>query len=490
MRMPTAAAGVAAAVVVAAAAARRRGEDGVARADGDVARRHACVHMWGQAAADWVRSPWAEHAGCERPRAVAWGAGVGVCVTAGGDLVSFRAATATVARKIGAGARTVAMDGGNNVFYTDSQARLRRWAPFEGSEDAAPSEPGGELLPGRAVDRIACGTAHCLALSSDGEVFSWSTGPGGGRMGVLGRNPSPGSALSVAREDLPALVTLPGKGRAQAIACGDLHSVVVGTMGEVWTFGSNRWMQLGLPTWEKGSSHHVEPQRVQALDKMGLKASSASCGADHTLIVTQDGNIVGWGRGKEGQLGIEGNPFTSAPRILSGTTYLPAADPVAVCAGLQCSVVGVRDKVGNVSLWSLGRCPDLSTRRGIARKERATPVDAGQGKSALGAESAGIGAQPLSSGAIESVGHAVLCCQGGDGGDRVGVKRDTIEGASAEMTIAIGGAQEKGGAGAGAGAAGWGRKPVVFAVIGQDVDLGAGCAGCRAKAFLMGQREL
>ena len=157
-------------------------------------------------------------------------------------------------------------------------------------------------------------------------------------------------------------------------------------------------------------------------------------------------------------------------------------------------MVGFRDKVGNVSLWSLGRCPDLGSRHGTeaGRKESAKPGDAGHGKSAQGADSAGFGAQSLTSGALETVGHSVLCCQTEDGGEGVGDGADTTaqsrRGEGADMTIAIGGAQEKGGAAAGAGAAGWGRKPVVFAVIGQDVDLGAGCAGCRAKAFLMEQK--
>jgi len=33
--------------------------------------------------------------------------------------------------------------------------------------------------------------------------------------------------------------------------------------------------------------------------------------SDHTLVTSTDGKIVGWGRGKEGQLGLEGNPFAS-----------------------------------------------------------------------------------------------------------------------------------------------------------------------------------
>jgi len=36
--------------------------------------------------------------------------------------------------------------------------------------------------------------------------------------------------------------------------------------------------------------------------------------SDHTLVTSTDGKVVGWGRGKEGQLGLEGNPFASQVR--------------------------------------------------------------------------------------------------------------------------------------------------------------------------------
>jgi hypothetical protein len=53
---------------------------------------------------------------------------------------------------------------------------------------------------------------------------------------------------------------------------------------------------------------------------------------DHTLVVTTDGQIVGWGRGREGQLGVEASPLTVQPMVISGKTRLPAGqsllDPI------------------------------------------------------------------------------------------------------------------------------------------------------------------
>ena len=54
------------------------------------------------------------------------------------------------------------------------------------------------------------------------------------------------------------------------------------------------------------------------------------------------------------------------------------------------------------------------------------------------------------------------------------------------VLLAIGAAHE-GRVRAGGDVGGGGRKPVVCAVMGDDVDPGAGCASCRAKALLLQQ---
>ena len=54
------------------------------------------------------------------------------------------------------------------------------------------------------------------------------------------------------------------------------------------------------------------------------------------------------------------------------------------------------------------------------------------------------------------------------------------------MLLAIGAAQE-GRPRAGGDFGGGGRKPIVCAVMSDEVDPGAGCASCRATAFLLRQ---
>ena len=216
------AAGVGAAAAAAVALLQRREHRGsaVARLDGggsgagSPGPAHA-LHVWGPAQRDRAAALWdrflAESDEC--PRAVAWGAGAGVAATPAGDLVAVHPQQGVVATRAGARAGQVAMDGSNAVFYATADGRLRRWDAF-GARGAET-----ELLPGRVVTSVACGTSHCLAIDDGGTAYSWASQHGGARMGVLGRACS-GQAAS---EDEPAPVVLPGGARAAQCACGDAH---------------------------------------------------------------------------------------------------------------------------------------------------------------------------------------------------------------------------------------------------------------------------
>lgn len=199
---------------------------------GDIARsesaRQAGLHVWGTLAKN--AGVFGEHLGGGCPREVAWGAGAGCVVTSAGDIVGLHAASASVKRFVGASACNVALDGDNNIFYTDTAGKLFRWAPFGAT--TAPAASAAELaLPGRVM-RVACGDAHCLAINDQGLAYSWATRKDGGRMGVLGRRTPPdgdaaehlaSDGAKLTPEDVPAPVALPAGSRAAECAAGDRH---------------------------------------------------------------------------------------------------------------------------------------------------------------------------------------------------------------------------------------------------------------------------
>lgn len=131
------------------------------------------------------------------------------------------------------------------------------------------------------------------------------TGTGAGTGGVSGAAP-------------PAFL-------AARAACGQSHTVLVSTAGEVWSTGRNRSGQLGVnpeevaetpspvtvplllpddgrPTAEEGSGGGVTAPAV---------AVQAAAGRAHTLLLLSDGRVVGFGSDEFGALGAPA-PSTSA----------------------------------------------------------------------------------------------------------------------------------------------------------------------------------
>jgi alpha-tubulin suppressor-like RCC1 family protein len=83
----------------------------------------------------------------------------------------------------------------------------------------------------------------------------------------------------------------------QQVACGDTHTLAVLDNGRLFSFGRNQNGQLGNGTrndsWKACAVSNLAEQRV----------TGASCGAEHSLCVTAEGQVFAWGWGHYGNLG-------------------------------------------------------------------------------------------------------------------------------------------------------------------------------------------
>lgn len=135
--------------------------------------------------------------------------------------------------------------------------------------------------------RAAMGANHALALTTDGQVYSW------------GHNASKQLGRSDAKEDpLPGKVSVPGDVKIVSVACGKSHSVAIAEDGTVFTWGLGSRGVLG-----HGSESTVaKPTAVAALS--GYKVVQASCSWVHTVFVTADGKVLACGSKQDGKLGF------------------------------------------------------------------------------------------------------------------------------------------------------------------------------------------
>jgi len=106
-------------------------------------------------------------------------------------------------------------------------------------------------------------------------------------------------------------------GQVQWIACNERHSAVLTDEG-LFTFGINSLGALG----------RTGPQGIPAKVEMKPKLIQVACGLDHTLGLSEHGELWAWGSNKLGQLGFgEQVVVTRSPK------QLPLVDMKQISAG-------------------------------------------------------------------------------------------------------------------------------------------------------------
>ncbi|XP_014287849.1 E3 ubiquitin-protein ligase MYCBP2 isoform X3 [Halyomorpha halys] len=93
----------------------------------------------------------------------------------------------------------------------------------------------------------------------------------------------------------PARVLLPTESPVVQVVCGLHHTVVLVQSGDVYTFGSNSYGQLGVgDMMVRGGPVHV---------KVPMAVSLIAAGSNHTVIMTVKGQVYTFGAHQKGQLG-------------------------------------------------------------------------------------------------------------------------------------------------------------------------------------------
>ena len=72
------------------------------------------------------------------------------------------------------------------------------------------------------------------------------------------------------------------------IVGGGFHTAALTNDGKVFTWGNNRWGQLGHGDYKQ---RHI-PTKVESLD--GLFIAKIACGEWHTVVITDKGDTYTW----------------------------------------------------------------------------------------------------------------------------------------------------------------------------------------------------
>ncbi|MEV6975051.1 hypothetical protein [Kitasatospora sp. NPDC093806] len=225
-------------------------------------------------------------------------------------------------------------------------------------------EVSGCSAPLTHVVALAAGSAHSLALGTDGYVRAW----GSDSDGQLGD----GNTGTIS----PTPIFVSGVSGATAIAGGFYHSVAVQTGGTVMTWGSNSLGQLGDgTTTDRSTPVQVCAQGATAPCATFLTGiGQVAAGYGHTVALRTDGSVRSWGYNASGQLGNGTTTGTTTPvRVCAGGTTAPCGtfqDGITALAAAGGQTLALRFD-GGVRAWgsnSFGLLGDGTT------VDRTTPV--------------------------------------------------------------------------------------------------------------------
>ena len=170
-------------------------------------------------------------------------------------------------------------------------------APSDAEETLKLWQPVQVLTIKERVIEVAAGSAHSLALVDTGAVYSF----GSNRFGQLGRR--------VERETsqphrVDALIEQ--RVHARSVAAGAFFSHVVSDDGRLFSWGSNTYGELGVPMMSGDDGAMVEaghdaPREVAT--PLDARVHAAAGGRTHSLVLSRRGDVFAAGRNKHGQLG-------------------------------------------------------------------------------------------------------------------------------------------------------------------------------------------
>ncbi|XP_014670621.1 PREDICTED: uncharacterized protein LOC106811496 [Priapulus caudatus] len=168
-----------------------------------------------------------------------------------------------------------------------------------------------EALLSVDVSSIACGPAHVVIGSSNGEVYSWGRGADG-RLG-LG---------SDADYSYPMPVSIQGPAIVRGVHCGVDGSMFITDTGSMLACGSNRNNKLGLnerygffaQMRQLMHKTEVEGTKIPTVVKaLKFRILDISMGLHHTAVLVEPGHVITFGNNTQAQLGHSNTKVHSHP---------------------------------------------------------------------------------------------------------------------------------------------------------------------------------
>ncbi|XP_013413671.1 uncharacterized protein LOC106176012 [Lingula anatina] len=208
-----------------------------------------------------------------------------------------------------------------------------------------------QALNDKQVTRISAGYSHSVVCTARGEVYTF----GCGMFGQLGHAKTEKRTFPIKVNGIPEPV--------HTVATKYFHNIAVTIDNQVYVWGASpqvlRYM-AHLTRRQRMSatgSVHGGPQRPPDIPKHLLpqlvdttmvfdKIVQVSCGNNHSVMITQDGEMYSWGKNYDGQLGLGSKMEQTQPTMVVSVNDKKI---VHVCCGAEFAIA--LDSEGAVYSW-------------------------------------------------------------------------------------------------------------------------------------------
>eukprot|EP00945_MAST-04E_sp_MAST-4E-sp1_P007226 g7226.t1 len=167
-----------------------------------------------------------------------------------------------------------------------------------------------EALDYMFIVQVSCGGYHTMAVTTEGEVYTW--GRGDERLGL-------GETLDVFEPTL--IVSLRQKQAAIVSVCaGEEHSLAIAQNGTVYSWGKGRYGKLGLAKGANDADaddnynlpgdvlanygNLIQPLNLKRPDNESADIRNILTYSNHSVALAQDGTVYTWGNKGGGRLGV------------------------------------------------------------------------------------------------------------------------------------------------------------------------------------------
>lgn len=204
------------------------------------------------------------------------------------------------------------------------------------------------------VTKIASGNDHTVALTKNGNIFTWGCAEQGQLGRIMGCFASRGGRRGLDYILNPKQVRDRKRGlKFKDVFCGSYSTFAVAQDDSVYAWGLNNYGQLGTGDVET----LYAPAKVESLASLSDKCIRIASGQHHTIVLDASGKVYAMGRAEYGRLGLGENvKETSTPVQVTALD----SNPIREIACGEAVSLAVSSK-GDLYSWGFGSCLQLGT---------------------------------------------------------------------------------------------------------------------------------